>query len=78
MGGSASCSIANISVYEEWRDMLKNINEIVFNKRFLDDLFWIVKSTEIQNMENWLKNIFKHKYLQFTSILIVILWTFWI
>jgi len=42
MGGSASCSIANITVFEELKEIFDNLevkDKIVFRKRFLDDIF---------------------------------------
>jgi len=66
MGGSASCSIANITVYEELRPLFENFNEIIFRRRFLDDILMIVKSSQIVDLNAWLSNLFKHKYLQFT------------
>jgi len=66
MGGASSCSIANITVYEEIKNMFENANEIIFHKRFLDDILMIVNSTDIDNMDCWLEQKFKHKFLSFT------------
>lgn len=66
MGNSASVTIANITTDYELRDLFKNMNEIVFNVRFVDDGFLIIKSTSIANINEWCKNVFQHSYLTFT------------
>jgi len=66
MGGSCSCSVANISVYEECKSIFANLREIAFIKRFLDDLFLIADVTDLQDVNEWLKSFLKHKYLEFT------------
>jgi len=66
MGGSASVSIANITVFEELKDIFCNVAEFVFNKRFLDDIFTIIDITDIENCDVWLKSKLKHNFLSFT------------
>jgi len=66
MGNSASVSIANITVHEELKPMFYNRTEIMFNKRFLDDLILIVDSTDIVDMSSYLNNMCSHRFLEFT------------
>jgi hypothetical protein len=66
MGNCASVSVANITVYEELRSVLDNISEIVFKCRFIDDIFIIINSTSISDMDAWCNNLLKHSYLTFT------------
>jgi len=66
MGGSASVSIANITVFEELKDIFSNVNEFVFYKRFLDDIFALVDITDLENCEYWLTSKLKHNFLTFT------------
>jgi len=40
--------------------------EIVFYKRFLDDVFLLVDLEGIDNLDVWLDNLLKHRYLKFT------------
>jgi hypothetical protein len=67
MGNCASVSIANITVYHELKNMFLGYPEIVFNKRFIDDIFMIVKIDSIDNVDNWLDNLLVHDYLKFTK-----------
>jgi hypothetical protein len=46
--------------------MFENRPEIVFNKRFLDDIFLIVKINQINDFDAWLSEVFRHEYLKFT------------
>jgi len=66
MGNSASVMVANITVYHEVSTMFDNINECVFYKRFLDDVFMIIESENIDNMSDWLNLKLQHRYLKFT------------
>jgi len=66
MGNCASVSIANITAYHELKNMFVNKSEIKENVRFVDDGFMIVETTNIINLDVWIKNLFKHKYLTFT------------
>src|SRR5690348_14803441 len=66
LGNCASVSVANITVYYELRDLFINKPEIVFDKRFLDDIFTIVNIDDISDFENWVKSVFQHPYLEFT------------
>jgi hypothetical protein len=66
MGNSASVMVANITVYHEVFNIFSDINECVFYKRFLDDIFMIVESENINDMNEWLEQKLKHKYLKFT------------
>lgn len=65
MGNSASVSVANITVFHEISTIFKR-EEIVFYKRFLDDIFLILDSTDIMNVNDWINNVIKHRYLKFT------------
>jgi hypothetical protein len=66
MGNAASVSVANITVFHELKSIFANKKEIIFNKRFLDDIFVILDVTEMSNVENWLNDMLVHKYLKFT------------
>lgn len=66
MGNAASVSVANITVFKEISDIFVGKSEIVFNKRFLDDIFMIVDNENINDMDSWLRNLLKHRYLKFT------------
>lgn len=66
MGNCASVSIANITVHEELRSLLEKIRELVCSYRFIDDIFMIVNSTHIEDINVWFNNTFTHKYLTFT------------
>ena len=66
MGNCASVSIANITVHEELRSLLDMIKELVVKYRFIDDIFMIVNSTHIEDIDSWCKTTFKHRYLSFT------------
>lgn len=66
MGNCASVVIANITVYEELRPLFENHDEIVFKCRFIDDLFLIVDSSGISDMNSWCNTVLKHSYLSFT------------
>jgi len=65
MGGAASVSIANISVFNEMNQML-NQNEIAFKVRFIDDIFIILNVNNITNVPEWISNATIHEYLKFT------------
>ncbi len=65
MGNAASVSIANLTVFHEIKSIFEK-DEIVFHKRFLDDIFILLDTTEIMNEEEWLENTIKHRYLKFT------------
>lgn len=66
MGNCSSVSIANITAAVELRDQLSK-PEIVFKGRFIDDILMIIDITDLtENMQTWLDNIFKHKFLKFT------------
>lgn len=65
MGNSASVTIANITAFHELKNIFTH-KEIVFNVRFVDDGFLIVDCTDLQNVKNWLDNVFRHDYLTFT------------
>jgi hypothetical protein len=41
-------------------------NEMIFNRRFIDDIFLIVDVTEINDISSWLHNSFTHDFLKFT------------
>lgn len=66
MGNCASVSIANITAYHELKDLFINNPEIMENLRFVDDGFMIVETTNIENLDTWTTDIFKHEYLSFT------------
>jgi len=67
MGNNASVSIANIVCSRELEKML-NIPELIFKKRFVDDIFIIADITHIQNnvIDSFVSNIFRHDFLSFT------------
>lgn len=66
MGNAASVSVANITVFNEINNIFQGVNEIIFMKRFLDDILMIVENEKITDMDDWLKNLLKHRYLKFT------------
>lgn len=66
MGNSASVMVANITVFNEVKNVFNDINEVIFYKRFLDDIFLIVESDGIDNMHGWLTSKLVHRYLKFT------------
>ncbi len=66
MGNAASVSVANITVFQEIKDIFMGKSEIVFNKRFLDDIIMIVDNENVNDMDSWLHNLLKHRYLKFT------------
>jgi len=65
MGGAASVSIANISVFYELKSLLKG-PEVVFKVRFIDDLFLILDMNLITDLKEWITNQTNHNYLRFT------------
>jgi len=67
MGNAASVMVANITVYNEICHIFDIHSEIIFNKRFLDDIFLIVDITDMESVSDWLDSILKHRYLNFTS-----------
>ena len=66
MGNDASVCIANITVGKELEKMLKDVKEIIFRPRFLDDLFLIVNDTDILDFDKWLSELFVHPQFEFT------------
>lgn len=66
MGNSASVMVANITVYKEVFQIFNDIDECIFYKRFLDDIFMIIESENIENINTWLECKLKHNYLKFT------------
>lgn len=66
MGNAASVAVANITVYHELKDLFTGKSELAFFRRFLDDIFMIVDTSNIDNLDNWLESLFNHKYLKFT------------
>jgi len=66
MGGAASVSIANITVFEELKSIFQNSTEFVFCKRFLDDIFGIIDITNLENLDSWVENKLSHPFLKFT------------
>ncbi len=46
MGNATSVSIANLTVFHEIKSIFEK-GEIVFHKRFLDDIFILLDRTEI-------------------------------
>jgi len=66
MGNSASVMVANITVYNEVFSIFNDMSECIFYKRFLDDVFMIIESENVDNMSNWLESKLKHRYLKFT------------
>lgn len=66
MGNASSVSVANIAVFQETNKMFINRPELIMRKRFLDDIFLIIDSTDISDINAWLCNILKHTYLKFT------------
>jgi hypothetical protein len=65
MGNAASVAVANITVFHEINQIF-NREEVVFYKRFLDDVFIILETTNINDTDNWVKHVVKHSYLKFT------------
>jgi len=47
-------------------EMFSSHGLIEFYKRVLDDIFLIVDIADINNLEEWIGNILKHRYLKFT------------
>jgi hypothetical protein len=68
MGNNASVSIANITVFKELEPLFKQYDNIIFNKRFLDDIFLIVETSNIIDINTWLESLLKHNFLTFTYI----------
>jgi len=66
MGNAASVMVANITVYNELCNIFDSQAEISFYKRFLDDMFLIIDTTEIDDISEWLNTRVKHRYLKFT------------
>lgn len=66
MGNAASVAVANVTVFQEIKNIFMGKSEIVFNKRFLDDILMIVDNETINDMDSWLRNLFNHRYLKFT------------
>lgn len=65
MGNNSSVSIANLTAAVELERLWKE--EMIFNRRFIDDIFLIIDVTEIQgDMQIWLDNAFQHSFLKFT------------
>lgn len=66
MGNAASVAVANITVFHEISNLFTDNENIVFYKRFLDDLLLIVDLENITNIDDWLTSLLKHRYLKFT------------
>lgn len=66
MGNAASVMVANITVYKEIHNIFDSIQELLFYKRFLDDIFLIIDITDILDLTDWLNSKLKHSYLNFT------------
>lgn len=66
MGNASSVSVANIAVFQETDKMFINKPEIILRKRFLDDIFMIIDSTDMEDIHTWLQTVLIHKYLKFT------------
>lgn len=64
MGNNSSVSIANLTAAVELEALWRN--EMIFNRRFIDDIFLIVDITEITDISLWLHNTFTHDFLKFT------------
>lgn len=64
MGNNSSVSIANLTAAVELESLWKS--EMIFNRRFIDDIFLIVDTTEISDISLWLNNSFAHDFLKFT------------
>lgn len=64
MGNNSSVSIANITAAIELQNIWKP--EMVFRKRFIDDIFIITDITEIDDVDAWLQSNIKHDFLKFT------------
>jgi len=65
MGGAASVSIANLTVFMELKTFFKG-PEVEFKVRFIDDLFLIVNLDLIDNVNEWIVRETNHEYLKFT------------
>jgi len=66
MGNAASVMVANITVFQELNKLFSEEECIAFYKRFLDDIFLLVDLENIVNLDEWLGNLLKHRYLKFT------------
>lgn len=66
MGNAASVAIANITVFHEIKHIFTTCDKVVFYKRFLDDIFVILETSDVTNVDEWLDIRLKHNYLKFT------------
>jgi len=66
MGNNASVSIANITVCKELELIFRDKPEIIFRPRFIDDIFMILDTTDIIDVNLYLKDLLTHEYLEFT------------
>lgn len=67
MGNIASPLVANITLFYIFREMFQTKREIVFYKRYLDDLFLIIDTTEMcTSIRSWLAETIRHGSLSFT------------
>jgi hypothetical protein len=67
MGNCSSVSIANITASVELAKM--NIKSMVFNVRFIDDIFAVIDVTHVKDNENYVNSIFCHNFLKFNTVI---------
>jgi len=59
MGNIASVMVANITVFKEICHLFTK-EEIIFYKRFLDDILLLLDCTDIENVNDWLLSLLQH------------------
>jgi len=65
MGNIASVMVANITVFRELSHLFSR-EELIFYKRFLDDILLILDCTDILDVNEYISSLVKHRYLKFT------------
>jgi len=68
MGSNSSVTVSNITVSLELKNMFCTQKEIVFNCRFIDDIFLIIDVTEMIDINDYILNVLKHPFLKVTAI----------
>jgi len=66
MGSNSSVTVSNITVSAELKNMFYSRPEIVFNTRFIDDIFCIIDVTEIVDVNSFINDTLQHTFLKFT------------
>lgn len=65
MGNNSSVSVANITAAIELDSLWKS--EMIFRRRFIDDILAIVEVTNIStDITEWFNSVFQHPFLKFT------------